>query len=48
MVNDGLISALSGMENAVGLPRGRPSDGRTRNVRQALSRRRRLPRRFHE
>ena len=34
MVNDGLISALSRMENAVSLPHGGPGNRRTLNVRQ--------------
>ena len=34
MVNDGLISALSRMENPASLPHGGPSNRRTRNVRQ--------------
>ena len=34
MVNDGLISALSRMENRASLPHGGPSNRRTRNVRQ--------------
>jgi hypothetical protein len=34
MVNDGLISALSRMENPASLPHGRPSNRHTRNVRQ--------------
>lgn len=32
MVNDGLISALSRMENAASLPHGEPSNRRTLNV----------------
>ena len=38
MVNDGLISALSRMENAASLPHGRPSDRRTRNKLSSRSR----------
>jgi len=34
MVNDGLISALSRMENAASLPHGGPSNRRTRNARR--------------